>query len=301
MLVFLFLFSSLQPTDGISEVPTFEIIIYPSGIKKLEDSLYDRIATLEKNFTEVGSVALPDVSSSNYKLRNMQLTQLGLDRPEVQVIPDTGLRIRQSVSKCTVKADWEIKVLFFSHKGELVISTSFTVDVIGGVEYTEKGGLAISDKSCSVTFHTFDINLHNLLFSTAAKLMKEKITTTVEEMVCEDVGKSFRDVSIMDQIPFAKGGKFESRPSIIFKADRIEFSVRLTTDSNINPMPVLNNAEKRMICMTVSKKFIGNTLSETEMTEDTIIETVKKSLPILKDGDIDLKEIGDFFVLRANY
>ncbi|KAL5264941.1 hypothetical protein ACHWQZ_G005887 [Mnemiopsis leidyi] len=301
MLAFLLLFAFVQPAGGASDVPTFEIIIYPSGIKKLEDSLYDRVAAAGKNFTENGAVALPDVSSSSYKLRNMRLTGLGLDRPEVQVVPDTGLRIRQTVSKCTVKADYEIKVLFFSHDGELDITTSFTVDVMGGVEYTEQGGLAISGRSCSVTFHTFDINLHNLIFSTAAKLMKEKITSTVEEMVCKEVGKSFRDFSIMDQIPFAKTGKFDNSPTVVFKADKIEFSVRISSDSNINPMPVLDNAEKRMICLTVSKKFIGNTSDKTEMTADTIIETVKTSLPILKDGDVNFKEMGDFFVLCADF
>ena len=182
LLLFLLTLARLNSieTEGIPDVPSFQIIVTKSGIKRLEDEIFDKITVLEKKYTGANSVIIPDVTSDQYKISNLHMSQLQLDRPEVQIVPDRGLRVRQGV-RCVVEGDYKIKALFFWVDGKITITTRFTLDLTAGVEdHTRNGKLAITSNRCEVTFHSFDADLHNLVFSAVAKLMRGTITDSVE-------------------------------------------------------------------------------------------------------------------------
>ena len=298
LLLFLLTLARLKSieTEGIPDVPSFQIIVTKSGIKRLEDEIFDKITVLEKKYTGVNSVIIPDVTSDQYKISNLHMSQLQLDRPEVQIVPDRGLRVRQGV-RCVVEGDYKIKALFFWVDGKITITTRFTLDLTAGVEdHTRNGKLAITSDTCQVTFHTFDADLHNLVFSAVAKLMRGTITDSVEGALCEQARQSFSEISIFERIPFEdRAEKDEIYPQVIFKPDRIEIYARLPKDKNSHPSPELTNTDNRMICFIVSKKLVENYSRKRKLDKIDVLRDVQKFLPVLNVNDADFKEMKDFF------
>ncbi|XP_063690486.1 uncharacterized protein LOC134823063 [Bolinopsis microptera] len=221
-------------------LPSLKIIINQSGVKKLEDVLHKKMRVFEEKLTNKGAIKFLDISSSSYKVTDLQVSEMTLKRPEIQIVPGVGLKVSQNISSSVVEGDYEVKAFIFWVNGKITMKMSLMLEVTAGVDNLAEGQLAAVSKACSVTFRSFDLDLHNSIYSAVASLMEGTITRQIEIAVCEHVEKQFGDLNIIDNIPFQDSIEKDS-PGVIFEADRIEFYARLTKDTNLHQMPGKTN------------------------------------------------------------
>ena len=283
-------------TDCQQEVvpPSFKIIINQNGIKKLEDLLHKGMGAFEEKLTDTGAITFPDVSSGKYKMTDMRLSELTLERPAVQIVPGVGLKLSQEVSSSVVEGGYGIKALFFWVNGKVTMKMSMMLEVTAGTDLSAEGELTVASKACSVTFHSFDLDLHNGLYSAVASLMKGIITKQIETTICKQlVNKQFGDFNKMDKIPFTDLTE-KGSAKVIFKTEKIEFYARLTKDTNLHPMPGLTKEYDREICLILSKNLV-KTSGEKKMYKMEILKKARKFVPALSKENVDFKEMEHFY------
>lgn len=275
----------LAPSYATSLPPSVELTLYEPGIAAVETELNQKVPEMEAELTNPDQVLSSSQSSDLYRMSDLHVTEVVLTRPQLQVVPGEGLRVSQGVSSLVVDGDYRVKALFFWMDGKLTLKTAFDLTVLVEAVPNEAGGLKPEVKSCQMSFHSFDINLHNFFFSAIASLMKGDIEGSVKKTLCEKATKATNGIDIMKEL---------ENPEATFGLNLISISGRLPEDTNETPMPEMVNSKDRMMCVMLSKDVVRTFSGKTSIDEHDAVEVAKKFVDILSRKNCDFQDTGNF-------
>ena len=164
-------------------------------------------------------LSIPDIKSKKFKVKNLKLESLSLDKPELSIVSN-GLLWRNPNAHLKVSGDYSVKVGWWWKSGSLDLET--VMEIKAGAKITAKNGtLASYPTYCGVKFNKFDLNLHNGFYSWVARMMEGSITSEIKDALCYEV-KGLLGTTANEMI--------SSLPHNIPVAD--VFSVKIEADSN---------------------------------------------------------------------
>ena len=316
----------LEEKDVEPPVPSLAIILNRELITKLEDVLERRMDVYKLQF--LNAVKIPDISSAGHKILNLCVSELNHNTPNIDIIPDTGLRIQQKIDPITVKGDYKKTVLVVPVNQSFALTTSLTLDLTVGLNGSpEHNKLTIEIKTFEMNFHSLDLDLNkNPILSEICSLfpsINESIKGAIEKSIRAVLDSSFNGIDVMENMPISNESEGNAiRPEVVFKADRVEFYARLPWEECIRFIawhdpgnaPALPYGGARMVYLIVAKKIVEIIIGEENSHNLKRLMKVKKCLPkvIYRKGEkyvtkkllppflynVHFKSKGDFFLVH---
>ena len=319
--------------DILSEqvVPSLAIILNRGGIDRLEEEAQKRMFLYKKEFL-IGPnavIKIPDITKDRGdKITNLRVSDMELGRPGIEMVPETGIRMKQMVTKIVVQGNFDKTILFVPISKEFTLTTSLTVEVTVGLNGSTDGEskLKIIIRTIKLDFHKLDLDLDNdpILTEITSLIpsIRGAIEKGIEKAIRDGMNKSLGDIDIMEKIHFRnEWDKDDIHPRAIFMADRIELNTRLPEEKNLSflewhdpkNVSTLPNNGTHMVYLIISKKMIEiilggqlkNILSRLMKVKSFVPGSfyrkgekyvTKKFLPPFLEN-VHLKKRGEFFIL----
>lgn len=269
------------PTDQESVRVSFS----QKGLDFGEDVAYYMIDIVQQL---AGDVTLPKITGDSFELTNMKFGNLNLGKPEISIVPNVGIKWKHGAAVIQVAADWAIQTWWWNY-GTMTLDASLSVEAIAGIKESN-GKLATEAKGCAVHFNSFNLDLHNALFTWIAGLMEGSITPEIRNAVCGEINTLLSATlnsviaTLPHDIPVADVFDVEiaadSNP--VFESTHFDISARVIADSQtsdvvfpFSPEP-MNDAvidPGHMACVLVSD-YTLNTASYMALQAGKIVESV---------------------------
>lgn len=210
---------------------------------------------------------IPNISTNKFRLKNMQLKTLSLDKPELTIIPGVGLKWVNDDAGLTIKGDWSVKAGWWWTSGSLTLDTSMRIEAEAKIT-AKNGKLSTSPVDCDVDFNRFNLNLHNSFYTWIGGMMKSSITPEITKAVCNEINGLLRTTaneaiaSLPHEIPVAGlfDVKIEADTSPVFSSGHLDIHARVKADSQsstttfpFSPEPMNSKMDDSyMACILVS-------------------------------------------------
>ena len=270
-----------KPTDQES----VRIRISQKGLDFGEDVANYMIDLVQKQALD--KLKLPKVASGSFEVTNMRFGALNLGKPEISIVPGTGIKWRNPKAQVRVYGDWAIQTLWWNY-GSLTLDANLDVTAVAGIK-ASGGKLSTNSAQCGVHFNSFNLNLHNAFFTWIASLMEGSITPEIRKAVCKELNKLLdttlngvikglpHEIAVSDI--FDVEIEADSNPE--FKAKHFDVSARVKADSQngdatfpFTPEPIVDAVEPSgMACLLISD-YTLNTASYLALSAGKVKESV---------------------------
>ncbi|XP_051804549.1 bactericidal permeability-increasing protein-like [Acanthochromis polyacanthus] len=159
--------------------------------------------------TKLKSIKVPDISGSKrvshfikvkYSLTNMRITNIGLPKSEVDLVPGSGVKLSIGDAYISLKGNWRYKIRHaLSSSGSFDLSVNgLTITPSIAIKSDETGRPAVSSVNCAAAVGRVNIKFHgraSWVYNLFRKKLGDLVRGALKKQICPLVANTVSDLN----------------------------------------------------------------------------------------------------------
>uniref|UniRef100_A0AAT9K465 Bactericidal permeability-increasing protein n=1 Tax=Amphiprion clarkii TaxID=80970 RepID=A0AAT9K465_AMPCL len=188
---------------ALSTNPGVKVKLTEKGIE------YGKLLGMAALQTRLKSIKVPDISGSQsvspigkvqYSLTNMQITNIGLPKSEVDLVPGSAVKLSIGDAYISLNGHWRVKYLrFIKDSGSFDLNVNGLAITTGiAIKSDETGRPAVSSVNCAATVGSAKIKFHggaSWLYNLFEKFVDKALRNALQKQICPLVADAVSDLN----------------------------------------------------------------------------------------------------------
>ncbi|XP_023117085.1 bactericidal permeability-increasing protein-like [Amphiprion ocellaris] len=188
---------------ALSTNPGVKVKLTEKGIE------YGKLLGMAALQTRLKSIKVPDISGSQsvspigkvqYSLTNMQITNIGLPKSEVDLVPGSAVKLSIGDAYISLNGHWRVKYLrFIKDSGSFDLNVNgLTITTGIAIKSDETGRPAVSSVNCAATVGSAKIKFHggaSWLYNLFEKFVDKALRNALQKQICPLVADAVSDLN----------------------------------------------------------------------------------------------------------